>query len=224
MDASRAVLLPDKGRPWKEFSGAGNLIGWRFRACDEYFESYLSSWRRSGTNVSFEEIYARERNIFGMFVSGVSCVEAIAYAVSALASHPGILKLPFGEREQRRCSPRWLRDRLKAHPSAHTMVEALDCLLDSSEWPLWVDLRNRMTHRSNLPRRHYVSVGSAPLPDDPVHFAATSSTPDVVGDEAWFTDQFEWFAGSVGALLSGGKGFACSALQPDATDKVAPTD
>jgi hypothetical protein len=207
-DASRAVLLPDKGAPWKEFAGASNLIGWRFRACSEYCQNYVASWREFGTDVTFEELYSRERSMFGMFVSGVSCIESITYAVAALASHPQKLALPFGDLEQRQCNPRRLKDRLDAHAAAAPIIEALDRLLGSTEWRLWLGLRNRMTHRSNVPRRHYASVGSTPLPENPVHFGSTSSTPDFVGDEVWFENQLSWFIGTVKDYLHQGKRFA----------------
>lgn len=208
MEASRAILLPDKGAPWKEFAGASNLIGWRFRACNEYCQSYLASWREFGTNVSFEELYSRERNMFGMFVSGISCIESITYAVAALASHPQKLGLPFGDQEQRRCNPKALKQRLDSLAAAAPIVEALDRLLRSAEWNLWLSLRNRMTHRSNLPRRHYASVGSTPLPENPVHFGFTSSTPDFVGDEVWFEGQLSWFVGTIRDYLQQAERFA----------------
>lgn len=209
LDASRAILLPCKGNPWREFAGASNLIAWRFRASSEYLNAYLCSWEELGTNISFEELYSRERNMFGMFVSGASCVESLTYAVGALASHPRVLSLPFGEREQRTCTPKALRDRLKNDHRAAAMVEALDELLNSQGWKLWMQLRNRMTHRSNLPRRHYASTGPEPvLRDNPQHFAATASTPDIPGDTAWFRAQFVWLGHCVELLLNGGRNLA----------------
>jgi hypothetical protein len=44
MAAARSVLLkPLKGSEWKEFAGASNLIGWRFRAASEDWEAYKRS-------------------------------------------------------------------------------------------------------------------------------------------------------------------------------------
>lgn len=46
MAAARAVLLPNKVEAWKEFAGASNLIGWRFRASSEDMKTYIASWQQ----------------------------------------------------------------------------------------------------------------------------------------------------------------------------------
>ena len=54
--AARAVLLkPTKSKEWSEFAGASNLIGWRFRAANEYWQAYRSSWERCGANVGLKK-------------------------------------------------------------------------------------------------------------------------------------------------------------------------
>jgi hypothetical protein len=75
VDSGRALLLNPKGDAWSEFAGASNLIGWRFRATHEDLTAYLHSWDQTGSHCGFEELYARERWLFGMFSCGVSCIE-----------------------------------------------------------------------------------------------------------------------------------------------------
>jgi hypothetical protein len=208
MAAARAVLLPNKTEAWKEFAGASNLIGWRFRSSFEDMRTYIASWQKYGANVSFEEIYLRERALFGMFSSGVSCVESVCYASYALASHPSVLGLVFGEPEQRRCNPSQLRNALGSHSRAKALVSDLTALTNSNEWNLWVDLRNRMTHRSNLPRIIYAAVGSTPPPAKALQFAATSSTPAFEADESHLEALFLWLSKSLGQLLTGGRHLA----------------
>lgn len=44
MASARQVLLnPTMSEAWKEFGGASNLIGWRFRSCYEDMTQYIES-------------------------------------------------------------------------------------------------------------------------------------------------------------------------------------
>jgi hypothetical protein len=206
--ARSIVLVPTKSDAWKELGGASNLIGWRFRGCADHMHQYLDSWKKQGENVSFEEMYLRERALFGMFTSGVSCIESTCYALYALASHPESLDLPFGELEQRRCNPSRLKQALSTHPPAQSLVATLNALTSSTEWALWVDLRNRMTHRSNLPRIIIAAVGAAPPPSKALSFAATSSTPAFEADLSHLEDMFAWLTSSLRSLLVEGLALA----------------
>lgn len=199
--ARSIVLVPAPSDAWNELGGAANLIGWRFRGCADHMHQYLESWNTHGENVSFEEIYLRERALFGMFTAGVSCIESTCYALYALASHPKSLGLLFGEPEQRRCNPSRLKEALSKHPPVQSLVATLNALTSSTEWALWVDLRNRMTHRSNLPRIINAAVGAAPPPTRALHFAATSSTPAFEADLSQLEDMFAWLADSLRNLL-----------------------
>jgi hypothetical protein len=207
-EARRLVLSPTKSEVWKELSGASNLIGWRFRGCHEDMRKYIDSWQVHGANISFEEIYLRDRALFGMFTAGVSCIESTCYTLNALASHPKLLGLPFGDNEQRSCSPTELKKRLSKHPAAQALAATLDVLTGSKEWKLWHKLRNRMNHRSNLPRISYGAVGAEPPPAKALHFAATSSTPAFEADVLQFEAMFAWLASSLRNLLVEGLAFA----------------
>jgi hypothetical protein len=205
MAAARRVLLePNKSSPqWREFGGASNLIAWRYRASYEDWHYYKTSLQRH-SNADHEEHFRRERALFGMFTAGVSCIESTCYSLAALASHPAVLALPFGSTEQRRCSPSTLRDWLCPHAKAASLTAALDQLASAAQWGLWVDLRNRMTHRSNLPRVIQAWTGTQPPPVKPIHFAATSSTPVVEAETTDFDDLHEWLAQALGSLLTAG--------------------
>lgn len=202
MAAARSVMLvPTKSEAWTELGGASNLIGWRFRACHEDMRRYIESWREFGNNVSFEEIYLREKALFGMFTAGVSCIESACYALYALVSHPKLLALPFGEKEQLNCSPAELSKRLANFPDAKALTAVLNLLKTSSEWKLWMALRNRMTHRSNLPRFIYGTVGSEPARMNAQYFSATSSTPAFVAGISEHQEMYFWLSNSLRTLL-----------------------
>lgn len=189
----------------REFNGASNLIGWRFRACIESKEEYFLSWKQFGVGVSFEEIYRREKLLFETFVSGLSCIESATYACYALASDHNILNLPFDERVRRyRSSPKHFLDKLRAVTPVPSLVEILDTIISSDEWDLWTGYRNTMTHRSNIPRIIYGS-GGAPLPPaNALEFAATWSSRALSGNEEIFNSIIFWLAKELENLLRGG--------------------
>jgi len=201
--ARKALLEPEKSAAWSEFAGASNLIAWRYRASYEDWQYYKASLANY-SNPDHEELYRRERAIFGMFSSGVSCIESAVYSLAALASHPSLLAIPFEMAEQRRCNPATLRGWVESHASAAALTATLDCLLSANEWALWVNLRNRMTHRSNLPRIIQAWVGAPPPQSKPINFAATSSTPAVEADLADFDALHRWLASTLASLLVAG--------------------
>jgi len=204
MESSKSILLANKGSAWVEFGGATNLIAWRFRSCYEEMQEYRKSWFDYGFDIPFEEIYRRDKQLFGMFTSGVSCIESVCYSLYALASHPNVLAIPFGDKEQRRCNPKSLMHALSSHDLAKPLYITLNSIIGSDEWKLWVDLRNRMTHRSNLPRIIRGAVGSSPPPGKALQFAKTSSTPSFEEDEEHLEYLFSWLAESLRSLLIGG--------------------
>lgn len=202
MAIARQVLLqPTQSPSWTELAGATNLIGWRFRASSEDWQSYKHSLATI-TNLTHEVLFERECALFGMFSAGVSVVESTTYAIATLLSHPSVLALKFGPEEQRRCSPRSLSNWLAHYPQAIELSDTLKMLLNSCEWSLWIDLRNRLTHRSCLPRIIHASIG-APLPvTKPIIFAKTSSTPAIDADIADFDALHIWLAATLKDLLA----------------------
>ena len=208
VEAVRAVVKP-KSVAQSEFGGASNLIGWRFRASVEYRELYLDSWRSRGANVSFEELYTRERHFFGMFVSGVSTLESIAYACFAAASHPNVLGLTFNEKIRRHGSgPKHLLTVLAGCPRGDELTRVLTSMLASDEWRIWTGYRNTMAHRSNIHRIVYASVGSALPPARIMQYAGSWSHDPLDGDEGAFVALSSWLARTCRDLLSAGRTLA----------------
>ena len=209
MASARGVLLsPAMSPAWTQFGGASNLAGWRFRAASECWEAYKNSVTTTGNGGGHEELYKRERALFGMFTAGVSCIESATYALAAIASHPAVLGIPFGRPEQRSCSPKNLVGWMGRYPRAMTLRMALARVLASTEWKFWVSLRNRMAHRSDLPRVIRGTVGGPAPVAKPLTFALTSSTPSIDADLADFDKLHSWLAMSLGHLLSTGRQMA----------------
>jgi hypothetical protein len=206
MAEARRVLIPggNTSAAWKEFGGASNLIGWRYRASFDAWYEHRESVKAYGGGRNHEDIYQQERSLFLMFSAGVSCIESTTYALAAAASDSNVCGIAFTIKEQRACSPARLLAWLTPHPKAAKLVAALQDLLAAPEWELWVDLRNRMTHRSNLPRRHFASVGAPPPQVNPLNYAPTSSTPEVDADFAEWDALHQWLAQQLRKLLLAG--------------------
>jgi hypothetical protein len=205
--AREVTHTPTKSAAWAELAGASNLIGWRFMACHEDLRTFVESWRTKSP-ASFEGIYLRDRALFGMFTAGVSCVESTCYALHALASHPSVLGVPFSESEQRASSPRRLRQVLSDYSRGKALSVALDALLDSPEWKTWLELRNRMSHRSNLPRNVYGMSGDVPPPAKALQYAATSSSAALTGEIEDLEALFTWLTDAIRELLVAGSALA----------------
>jgi hypothetical protein len=78
MAAGRKILLPDP--LWSEFGPASNLIAWRYRACAEDCNAYLSSWRNVGAMPnSHEEVYLRERIVWNVRFRSIMHREHMLY-------------------------------------------------------------------------------------------------------------------------------------------------
>jgi len=206
MAEARRVLIPggNASPAWQEFGGASNLIGWRYKASSDAWLEHRLSVEKHGGGRDHEDVYRQELALFVMFSAGVSCIESATYALAAAASHPQVCAIAFTAKEQRACSPARLLAWLTPHARAAQLVTALRGLLAAPEWELWVDLRNRMTHRSNLPRRHFASVGSPPPHVKPLNYAPTSSTPEIDADFADWDALHRWLAQEVSELLVSG--------------------
>jgi hypothetical protein len=203
MARARSVLLNPKGAEWSEFAGASNLMGWRYRNAVECLDDFATSWEQYGdAKADHEEFYKRDRALFGLFSASVSCVEATCYGICALASHPRILGLPFGPKEQKRAYPSQVRDALKSKMPNAPLVQTLDTMLLSPEWEMWLELRNRTSHRSNLPRIITGVIGGGPLPPSPpMNVAATSSTKAFAADLDDLERRVTWLGATLQSLF-----------------------
>jgi hypothetical protein len=199
VSTGRAVLANDKDLR-KEFNLATNIVSWRYRASVEHMDAYIA-----GSDQTFEDIYRREAHLFSLFSSAVSFIEASCYASYAMASL--LFHVPFGPREQKEPPKGFLAVVANNRPNANIVV-ALNALLNSDEWNLWVDLRNRMTHRGNLPMRIRAVIGSSrPVSARrPLEFAATSSTADLTESAIDYLEDslFPVLSNGLAAILAGG--------------------
>jgi hypothetical protein len=206
MAEARRVLIPggETSAAWNEFAGASNLIGWRYRASADAWLGHKQSMLAHGNVRNHDDVYLQELSLFLMFSAGVACIESTTYALAAAASHPAVCGIAFSPKEQRACSPARLLAWLTPQAKASDVVITLQGLLVAPEWSLWVDLRNRMTHRSNLPRRLFASVGGPPPQAKPLNYGPTSSTPEIDADLKDWDALHQWLASALRDLLVAG--------------------
>lgn len=206
MTEARRVLIQggNTSAAWTEFGGASNLIGWRYRASSDAWRAHRLSITNDGGGRNHEHVYEQELSLFVMFSAGVACIDSTIYALAAAASHPQVCGITFDRKEQRACNPAQLLNWLTRHPGAAELVAALRRLLKAQEWALWIELRNRMTHRSNLPRRLFASVGGPPPQVKPLNYGPTSSTPEIDADLADWDALHGWLAKALNELLVSG--------------------
>jgi hypothetical protein len=201
LDRARQVLIGLNGitPEWKEFGLASNIIGWRYRAAHEALEHLRGRYTTTSGPVDHEDLYKRECALFTLFTAGVSCIEACIYGVAAHTSTA--VGFPFGTKEQRACSPAKLRDWLKPHLAASALTAVVQDVLDSSEWTLWVEVRNRLSHRGNLPGIIYAAVGGPPPETNPILFDETTSTAAINMDVQDLNAHFEWITNTLSCLM-----------------------
>jgi hypothetical protein len=201
LDRGRQVLIGPNGPTpeWKEFGLASNIIGWRYRAAHEALEHLRGRYITTSGPIDHEDLYQRECALFTLFTAGVSCIEACVYGIAAHTSRA--VGFPFGINEQRACKPTKLRDWLKPHPAASALTTVVQDVIDSSEWALWVEVRNRLSHRGNLPGIIYAAMGG-PLPaTNPILFAETTSTAAIDMGVNELNAHFDWITATLTKLM-----------------------
>jgi hypothetical protein len=87
-----------------------------------------------------------------------------------------------------------------ANLSAPQLVTALSVLVSSPEWETWKSFRDRMAHRSNLPRNLY--GGTSLPPSKPLDFASTSSTSAYSGELEDFEGLLVWLAAQLSEVMA----------------------
>ena len=84
MAEARRILLAgnDPSSVWKEFGGATNLIGWRFRATSDAWLEHRAAVEAHGGGRNHEDVFTQERSLFVMFSAGVASIESTTPFIS----------------------------------------------------------------------------------------------------------------------------------------------
>lgn len=207
--ASPIVAAAPPGDPSWENLAASNLTAWRFRQSCEAWEHIKQLVHDKPNGGSHEDQYQMDSHMFTMLTTMISCIESTLYSISAVASSPMVVGYLFDNQAQRKGSDAsWLLSQLTGHPKATLLVGELTLLVGSTDWKFLLDLRNRVSHRTNLSRIVFATVGGVLPPSVPFHYAATTNTPEIKRSVMDFESYHAWFAGTVRRLLVG----ACALL------------
>lgn len=188
----QTVLVTDgvQSPQCKEFGLASNALAWRYRAAHEELSSLRGHYSQKNAPVDHEDLYQREKALFNFFTAAVSCIETAIYAVAAYTSN--VLYFDFTAKVQRTCSPSALHGWLKPHAKVEKLALVVGELSKSAEWDFLLEVRNRLSHRGNLPGIIYASVGGPPPEVNPILFDRTTSTDPIDMDFEELNGHFAW--------------------------------
>ncbi|MEE7624713.1 hypothetical protein V3O24_00950 [Methylobacter sp. Wu8] len=200
--ADSILTLEIPGATWQEYAGATNLIGWRFRGCYEDMNKWIDLWNHCD-KASSEEIYLRERALFGFFTAGLSCVETTCYALYALARHLELLdpQLLANKRDKWHSNPSEFNRLLLEQDETLALKARLQVLIASDDYKCLKDRRNRMNHRSDIPINYTLNMGAELPPTEKQDFVRTTSTEAFNLGVSELEAMFNWLATSVRDLL-----------------------
>jgi hypothetical protein len=202
--AGQLVAASPHGDPAWEHLGASNLTAWRFRQAWENWDWLKAFAEHTPDGGNHEDHCVTDDRMFSMLTAISSCIESTVYSISALASLPSIVGFPFATQSVQRngSSPTWLLDKIAQHPKAGLLSHELTALVASPQWLFFMDLRNRVSHRSNLSKPGFATMGGTlPAPID-FHYSATTSTPEVALTIAQFEGDLAWLAGTLQRILT----------------------
>lgn len=198
----QTVLVTDgvQSTQCKEFGLASNTIAWRYKAAHEELSLLRGHYSQKNAPVDHEDLYKREKAMFNFFTAGVSCIETTIYAIAAYTSK--VLSFDFTEKLQRACSPSALNRWLKPYPTAEKLALETAELSNSAEWGFLLEVRNRLSHRGNLPAIVCASVGEAPREVNPLLFDRTTSTDPIDMNFEELSGHFDWITTTLASLLT----------------------
>jgi len=202
--ASPIVAAAPPGDPACESLAASNLTAWRFREACEAWARIKRLVHDKPNGGSHEDQYQMDSDMFTMLTAMISCIESTLYSISAVGSLPTVVGYLFDHKAQKKGSDAsWLLGMVAGNSKAAMLANELTSLAGSAQWTFLLDLRNRVSHRSNLSRVGFATVGGVLPAPVPFHYAATTNTPEIRKTVPDFESYHTWFADTVRRLIVG---------------------
>jgi hypothetical protein len=140
--------------PRKLFAGGWNAVRYRYLACTEHDRDFTHSIQQERTHL---ERYHQERDLFGFFVTGLSTIESLCFALYAIGSIVKPNEFPIGtDRNLREITPARTARQFAESFQGEPLTTALEQLTNSGEFAEWSRLRNVLAHRTTPGRGIYV--------------------------------------------------------------------
>jgi hypothetical protein len=193
---------------WPEYAGGWVALGHRFRACAEYDESFVESFRQHGGSPPPLERHGQERDLYGFFVSGLSVVESFCYGLYGIASMLRSDRFPIQtDDEKRRINPQMVTDKFASVFPGEPVTQELSALMGNQNFGKWKDVRNMLAHRASPGRRHSIT-----LPVGREAERGTSAWGNLTLSEHVTADRRRWLSNTLGSLLRATANFTTTRL------------
>jgi hypothetical protein len=142
---------------WREFAAAWNAVAYRFLSCTEHDKAFTESVKRFGKTPPHFEWYIQQRELFGFFVTGFSCIESFCYALFAIGAILEPTKFPFvTPKEKKEVSwKKTINNYEGAFPNEELTI-LLSKLEENEKFKEWRTVRNILSHRCAPGRHIYV--------------------------------------------------------------------
>jgi hypothetical protein len=136
---------------WHQFAGGWNAVAYRFLSCTEYNVDFTSSIIKHGNSPSQPERYNQEKLLYNFFVTGLSIIESLGYALYAIGSIIDKNNFPISSKKDLKNI--WIESTISKFKKSNLLKNIsialiLEELTKSKDYKDWKDIRNILAHRS----------------------------------------------------------------------------
>jgi hypothetical protein len=179
---------------WQLFAEGWNAFAYRFLACSEHNESFSSSIVKDTISPQPKERYNQDNELFGFFVTGLSCFESAYFSLYVIASILDLKRFPISPDEKLvNVTPGSVTKNFKSSFPCQKITKVLENLICDSKYEEWKSIRNVLAHRAN-PGRKFNS--------DSDYAVWKIKGIDIVVDKNFAFSRFEWLKSVMATLFN----------------------
>jgi len=147
---------------WYQFAGGWNAIAYRFLSCTDSNDDFILSISKHGNSPAQPERYNQEKLLFNFFVTGLSALQSLSYALYFACSILDKINFPVSSKKDLK-SITIESTQIKLEQSAlqnkESIIKNLKDSINSAEYKDWKEKRNILAHRS-APGRNIFEGGN----------------------------------------------------------------
>ena len=186
--------------PRKLFASGWNAVRYRYLACTDHDRDFTHSIQQEQTHL---ERYHQERDLFGFFVTGLSTIESLCFALHAIGSIINPTKFRIRtDQDLTKIDPAKTARRFAASFQADSLTTALEHWTNSEEFAEWRRLRNILAHRATPGREIYLGGPR----NGSIEWSGIRIDQDTTASRR------RWFSGTVRGLLEAADAFTVKYL------------
>jgi len=157
--SARLVNMKDPfPESWSQFTSGWNAVAIRFLSCIEHDRNFTLSVIRFTNAPRQPGRYIQERELFGFFVTGLSCIDSLCYSLYFIASILNKEKFTVLENKIKYIYPSTVKKKFEDSYKDEIITNELKKLIEDQNYKKWKNIRNILAHRS-MPGRHFYSGG-----------------------------------------------------------------